>query len=132
MIPATYPFTIYCGTTLDADALNFTYKVDGVPVDLTGCSVQMSCRNSRGELLFDWSTTNGKLVLDGANGRITGNITAVETSELNLLHLPVYSIENEMPVYMLGLWCLEITTVSGRVDRLLHGPAYVSKEYVYG
>lgn len=132
MKPAHYPLTIYCGTTIDDAALNFTYKVGGIAVVLTGCAVRASCRNTKNELMFDWSTANGKLTLDAANGYIGFNVSAEETALLNLLKLPIYSQENNMPIYALGMWNLEITSASGRVERLLQGPVYISKECVYG
>lgn len=126
MKPGYYPLTIYAGTTLDAAALNFTYKVGGVAVDLTGATVRATCRNVKGDLMFDWSTTNGKLVLDGPAGRIDFDVSETETTAWNDLRLPLQGTDNNMPIYLLGTWNLEITT--NRVQRLLQGPAYLSRE----
>ena len=130
MKPGYYPLTIYCGTTLDAAALSFTYKVADVPVDLTGASIRASCRNAKGELMFDWSTANGKMVLDGPAGRIDFAVTAEETAALSTLKLPLHGNDNNMPVFLLGAWSMEIVT--DRVERLIQGPCYISKEHVYG
>ena len=130
MKPAYYPLTIYAGTTLDSAALNFTYKVGTTPVDLTGATIRASCRNAKGELMFDWSTANGKLTLDGPNGVIGFNVTAEDTAVLNNVKMQLHGMENNMPIYALGAWSLEILT--DRVERLLQGPVYVSKEHVYG
>jgi hypothetical protein len=127
--PAYYPLTIYAGTTLDSAALNFTYKVGTTPVDLTGATIQASGRDPKGILLFDWSTTNGKLILDGPAGFIGFNLTAEDTAIFNTMKMRLHSIENNMPLYALGAWSMELVT--DRVERLMHGPVYVSREHVY-
>jgi hypothetical protein len=127
--PAYYPLTIYAGTTLDAAALNFTYKVGGIPVDLSGATIQASGRDAKGNLLFDWSTTNGKLTLDGPAGVIAFNLSAEDTAMFNTLKMRIHGMENNMPIYALGSWSMEVVT--NRVERLMQGPVFVSREHVY-
>lgn len=132
MKPANYTLVIYAGTTLDSAALNFTYKVGTTAVDLTGASVRAMGRNPRGEVLFDWSTANGKLSLDAPNGVIGFNVTAAETSALGSVPGPLHGYEAGAALYVVGNWALEITAADGRVSRLMQGSVQVSREVVYG
>lgn len=132
MTPANYTLLIYAGTTLDADALNFTYKIGTTPVDLTGASVRAMGRSPRGEVLFDWSTANGKLTLDGPNGFVGFNVTEIETAEIGKFPGQIQDYQAGSGVYLIGNWALEITSADGRVSRWMQGPVHVSREVVYG
>jgi hypothetical protein len=51
--------------------------------------------------MFDWSTDNGKLTLDGPAGLIGLNVTAEETAALGALKLVLHSTVDGMPLYLL-------------------------------
>ena len=125
MRPANFDLTIYCGTTLDAEVLRFTYKVGGVPVDLTGFVGRCSAKGQKG-WVFNTSTENGQLTLGGASGQITLNFTAAETSAMWKPGLTPANREGTL--YFAGTWDLEIESADGRVQRLLEGRVLLSPE----
>lgn len=47
---------------------------NGSPVDITGCTARLQVRAADGSaILLELSTSNGKLLIDGTNGRIYGS-----------------------------------------------------------
>lgn len=80
MNPGRYNISVYQGTTF---TLAPVWKIDGLPVNITGYTADMQVRPSvDGALLVELSTANGRAVIDGAIGKITFTLTAEETSVL--------------------------------------------------
>ena len=128
MKPAVYDLTIYCGTTFDAGTLTFTYKVNGVAVNLTTFQARAQARGARNLLLFDLSTANGGLVLGGAAGTITMLLTAAQTTAMWRDDFPNEGNPNGAPLFHAGAWDLELVALDGRVVRLLQGRLLLSPE----
>jgi hypothetical protein len=54
-----------------------------VPVDLTGFSAKMQVRKNTGSpVIIELSTTNGRITIDAANGKITLSLSATDTAAL--------------------------------------------------
>lgn len=86
------------------------------PVDLSGCAARMHVRSrvNSPEVLLELTTGNGRIVLGGASGVITLQLSAVETEAIGWLR---------------GVYDLEIVrTVDGWVRRLLEGGVKISRE----
>jgi len=134
MRPSNYPLTIYCGTTLDADALSFVYKQGGVIVNLTDYTASAQARTANGDLIFDWSTANGHMAIDGPAGSTNFVVTAAETSALatHIKSGKPSSLTSGLATYEVGAWALELTSPTGRVIRLVEGVLTLSPEIVRG
>lgn len=92
----------------DADGL----PTAGAPYDITGAIVRMQARKTQqATILIDASTTNGKIIIDGPNGRIDVKLTDTDTDAL---------------VYKTAVYDLEVQMASGDVYRLLQGSITVS------
>lgn len=91
-----------------------TWNISGSPVNLTGYTARMQAReNIDSTPLFSWTSTGGQLVLGGAAGTITLNISAATTAG--------YSDG-------LYLYDLELESGSGVVTRLLEGNFTINAE----
>jgi hypothetical protein len=80
---------------------------NGVPLDLTGASVRLHIRTKSGQLMLNASTTNGKITVDGPNGRIDLNVPYSETSiqaGTYLFDLEVTHSNNVRVTYDKGEW----------------------------
>ena len=111
---ARYDFYINQGTTW---SVSLTYKDDqGVPIDLSNYTAKMQIRLSveSSKVLLELSTTNGKITIDGPNGRIQLQLEPNDTTSLGLVRRGVYD--------------LELTSPSLIVDRLLEGVVYFNPE----
>lgn len=131
MNPGAYDLTIFCGTTLDADAMRFTFKVGGQPVDLSTMQARAQARLVVGgseTVLFDLTTENGGIVLGGTAGTIALIMPAEATSALWRPRLTPVSTVSGREVYQAGNWDLELVAADGRVTRLLHGRLMLSPE----
>lgn len=133
MRPSLYPLTVYCGTTLDAAALSFVYKQGGVVVDLTGFTAAAQGRTRTGGLVFDWTTANSHIVIDGPTGTISFDVSAAESSALTAHTKGVKPTAQSsgLVTYDVGTWALELTSPTGRVVRLVEGPLALSPEIVH-
>lgn len=132
MRPSNYPLTLYCGTTLDAAALSFVYKQGGAVVDLTNFTAVAQARTASGSLIFDWSSANAHIVIDGLTGTVSFAVTAEETSAL-AAHIKANKPSTfvaGLPTYEVGVWALELTSAAGRVIRLVEGVLSLSPETV--
>lgn len=123
MSSAIAPFRLYQGETLDASTKSWTWKINGVPVDLTGYFVEFEVRRSGATALSiaKWNTTNGKLTVGGSSGIISPNLAAAETALLWENGL----VKVDADGYLLGSYSLEVTSPLGRVQRLAVGPFIV-------
>ena len=126
MKPAVYDLVIYCGTTLDAAALSFTYAVGGTPVDLTGYTLRSKGAGPKGTV-FDATTENGRIGVDPATGRYWFNFTAEQTAMMWVGGLPLFS-NGEQMFHDAGRWDIELVSPDGRVVRLLEGKLLLSRE----
>ena len=132
MAPGIYHLPIYCGTTLDADALYFLFQSpSGAAIDLTGCSAQAQARSDDGTVLFDLRSADGGITLGGADGRISLCLSAAQTAALWRPGLAPYSGNRSADLYVAGRWDLELTDATGRVTRLLQGKLLLSPEVTY-
>ena len=106
MNPGRYNITVYQGTTFQ---LSPVWKVDNLPVDLTGYTASMQVRQfvDSTSTLVELSTTNGKIVINGALGQINLTLTAAQTAALS----PVGSY----------LYDLNLTSPGGYVYKILQG-----------
>jgi hypothetical protein len=94
---------------------SFYWKTDGAIVNLTGYSAKLQMRETAAseDVLFEASTANGKLEIDGDDGQIDLTITAAETEAFE---------------WRTAKYDLELTSPSGTLTRLLRGNVQVSQE----
>jgi hypothetical protein len=80
MNPGRYNLTVYKGTTFQ---LKPVWKIGGVPVDLTGYTADMQVRAATDtSIIVELSTTNGRITIDPAYGRVNLYISATDTAAL--------------------------------------------------
>jgi hypothetical protein len=80
MNPGRYNITVYQGTTF---ALKPVWKIGGVPVILSNYTADMQVRASTDTgIIVELSTTNGKITIDSAYGRINLNLSASDTAAI--------------------------------------------------
>ena len=79
MNPGRYNITVYQGTTF---TLSPVWKVDNLPVNLTGYTAKMQVRDISGNLIVELSTSNGKIVITPALGQVAMTLTATQTAAL--------------------------------------------------
>lgn len=67
----------------------FTFVVEykdnnGSPIDITGSSVKMQVRDTKGgsKLAFSLTSPSGGILIDGPNGKLTIKITPTQTNKL--------------------------------------------------
>lgn len=107
----SYNFTIEQGATFN---LLMTWKIDNVPVNLTGYTARLQARIDVDETETILSLTTGAgITLGGAAGTITLDQTATQTA---LLPKGEY------------VYDLELQTSGGVVTRLLQGELNISAE----
>lgn len=113
MAAAEYDFTIEQGATFP---LICTYKDDtGAAQDLTGFTARMQIREnlSATAVLLELNTENGRINIEGADGRVELLLTADETAAIT---------------WKRGVYDLEIESPDGEVKRLLKGRITVDRE----
>lgn len=105
MNPGKYSIKFYRGTTLD---LSLTYAIDGVLVNLAGYTADMKVRPDAASttLITEFSTTNGRIVLNATTGLIEITMTATDSA---LLPIGEY------------VYDLNVTSSGGVVSKLLRG-----------
>lgn len=88
----------------------------GVPYDLTGCTARMQIRRTvrSSTFLVEASTTNGRIILGGATGRIDVTLPDMVTDLLNVTDAG---------------YDLEVVFPDGTVDRVLEGDVTVDLNY---
>jgi hypothetical protein len=80
MNPGRYNITVYQGTTFQ---LAPVWKIGGVPVILSNYTAIMQVRASTDtSVIVELSTSNGKITIDSAYGRINLNLSASDTAAL--------------------------------------------------
>lgn len=81
MNPGRYNITVINGTTFQ---LSPVWKVDGLPVDITGYTADMQVRDVSNNLIVELSISNGKATINGSLGQTVLTLTATQTSAANL------------------------------------------------
>ena len=81
MNPGRYNITVVNGTTFQ---LSPVWKVDNLPVDLTGYTAAMQVRDISSNLIVELTISNGKISIASALGQINLTLTATQTSAANL------------------------------------------------
>ena len=109
--PATYDLVMYQGASWD---YQFTWKIDGVPVDLRSYTarMQVSLSYSSPDIVLSISTGSG-ITLGGIFGTISLAVNAASTS----------TIPTAIYVYD-----LELISAGGEVTRLIGGRFIVNPE----
>lgn len=112
MTPGRVNFICPQGSTFNR---RITYKIDEVPVNLTGYSSRLQVRETHyaTDVIADLSTVNGDITLGGSAGTIDILITDAETATFDAGTF-VYD--------------LEIEASNGTVDRLIEGNFIVTPE----
>jgi tRNA threonylcarbamoyladenosine modification (KEOPS) complex Pcc1 subunit len=78
--PGRYNLTVYKGTTFE---LKPVWKIGGTPVDLSGYTADMQVRYaSDTSSIIELSTSNGRITIDSAYGRINLSISATDSAAL--------------------------------------------------
>jgi hypothetical protein len=131
-VTAKYDLIILAGEGIDPTTLSFRWKDNsGAVVDLTGWAGRSQIRSdwADGPPLADWSTANSKMILGGASGTISFNVSASETSALwspNLKKSPLKYVGRETRV--LGFWDIELTPPNSAVRRFVQGDVWIVPE----
>jgi len=108
--PVVYPLPLVQGADLD---FSFTWKIDGVAVDLSLYTAEAQVRNGiNGEnKILDLSSAGSTIILGGATGKITLVAIAAVTNLITGLETGD------------GVWDIELTLISsGHVTNLMGGP----------
>ncbi len=101
---------IYRGKTL-----NFNIIWGGAtPIDITGFDASLQAKSLDGITLLDLDTSNGGIIIDGANGKLSFKANPVLTDQVN------------KP----GRYELEMTNLSGEVYRIISGSIAPIEEIV--
>ena len=80
MNPGRYNLTIYKGTTFD---LKPVWKIGGTPVILDNYAADMQVRYAPDTAtIIELSTSNGRITIDSAYGRINLHISSTDTAAL--------------------------------------------------
>jgi hypothetical protein len=113
MKPAAYDIEIIQGQTFDCPVV--WKDGDGEPIDLTGYSARMQIRRSKAspDVLFELTTGNGRIAIDGPAGKATLTITAEESAAFT---------------WRRGVYDLELVAADSVVRRLLEGAVEVNRE----
>src|SRR5258705_11989521 len=114
-----YTLVVNCGESLDTV---FTWKIGGVPVDLTGYTAYAYARKTElpeGPFLFSWSTVGAQIAVDNI-GHITFNVNAAATNSLWYAGPKVDEVGGRAR-YLGGYWDLVLTSPSVHSNRLLQG-----------
>jgi hypothetical protein len=113
MPAGNYDIYIEQGATL---SLPIIWKdSDGNVINITGYTARMQVRQTRPSttVLLSATTENGKLVIDGSNGKVTISLSATDTSAIT---------------WLTGVYDLELASPGGVVTRLIEGSVTVSQE----
>lgn len=89
------------------NSFDFQWAIDGVAVDLTGCTIEMRFGNSLVALLVVDNDTIGGITTDDLEGIIVVELTAEQTAPASMSGIKSFEIE--------------ITHPGGDVTRLLRG-----------
>lgn len=113
MAAATHNFLIEQGTTFTK---SFIWKdSNGTVINLTGFTARMQFRQniSSSSVLLSATTENSKIVITGAEGKVTINLSASDTAALN---------------FSTAVYDLELISSASEVTRLVGGTVTLSLE----
>lgn len=110
MSSAKYDLTIEQGSDFE---LPMTFRSGGVLLPLTGHSFKMQIKAFSGEIVWEGTVSNGKIVVNTTNSSVTVRITSTETSAFN---------------FEGASYDLEMTRPDLQVKRILRGYVKLSKE----
>lgn len=112
LTPGNYDITLYQGATF---AQTLTWKnSEGSAINLTGFSARMMAREHLdAEAFLTLTTENGGITLGGVAGTIALAVTATDTAALTASR---------------GVYDMELVDGAGKVQRLLQGNIYISRE----
>ena len=112
MIPGKYNIVCPQGSTLSQE---LTYSINDVNVNLTGYSARMQVREkyTSTSTVLNLTNSNGGIVLGGASGTITINVTATQTSNITAKEY---------------IYDLELVSSSNIVSRIIEGKFIVTPE----
>lgn len=116
MAAAEFPLNIEQGSTYWVKMTLTSKPPNPQPIDLTGYTVRSQIRPNRGRdtaVLYELSTANGRLEIDGPAGRIT---------------LTIPGADSTLWTWLEGVYDLELVDPSGEPTRLLRGPVHVDPE----
>lgn len=115
ILPASHDLTLYQGAAFEL-ALSFRDAATGDPLDLSGRTGRMHIRAAMEDPdpLVDLTTQNGRIAIDGPEGRVTLRLTAEVTAAL--------------PLPAGGVFDLELVALDGGVDRVLMGRVRLDPE----
>ena len=109
--------------------LFFAYKnADGLPVNLAGYTARMQVRESATgrTKLFELTTENGRIFIDGPNGTVEVTIPASLSQPLVIDPKKLAWIDGKMVLQW--VYDLELLSPDGHVTRLLQGAAHFTPE----
>lgn len=95
---------------------NITYKdYNNNPIDVTGVTAALHMRKTAKStsLLYEMTDANGKLIIGGANGIISGSISAADSTAFTWID---------------AVYDLELTFPNAEVKRILNGTVLIDKE----
>lgn len=112
MVPGKYNIVCPQGSTLSQE---LTYSINDVNVNLTGYSARMQVREkyTSTSTVLNLTNSNGGIVLGGASGTITINVTATQTSNITAKEY---------------IYDLELVSSSNVVNRIIEGKFIVTPE----
>lgn len=110
--PGRYNINVIKGTTFN---LTSVWKINNIPVIMTGYSADMQVRDVSNNLITEMSTGNGKATITGSAGEISCDLTAAQTAALAA---GTYS------------YALNVTDGTGTVTQLLNGAFLVAPSVV--
>jgi len=80
--PGRYNINVIKGTTFN---LTSVWKINNIPVIMTGYSADMQVRDVSNNLITEMSTGNGKATITGSAGEISCDLTAAQTARAKFL-----------------------------------------------
>ena len=116
MSAGSYDIYIEQGATL---SLPIVWKdSSGTVINITGYTARMQVRQSVNSptVLLSATTANGKLVIDGAAGKVTITLSASDTASIT---------------WLTGVYDLELVSGGGEVNRVLEGRLLVNRGVTY-
>ena len=113
MTAGKYDFTLEQGATFNKQLV---WKENGTPLDLSGYTARMQVKKTPKSTtnILDLTTSNGGIVIDGANGKVTLIVSATDSAALKAGSY-VYDLELE-------------ETATSDVTRLLQGCFEINAE----
>jgi len=110
--PGRYNINVINGTTFN---LTTVWKINAIPVIMTGYSADLQVRDVSNNLITEMSTANGKATITGSAGKVSCDLTAAQT---NALTAGTYN------------YALNVTDAGGTVTQLLNGTFLVAASVV--